>query len=247
MMAFFDLATTPGQPWKNGAGSTQELACWPPGAGMDHFAWRLSVATIARTGPFSVFPGVQRQIMLLGGDGVHLRHARGRWEHLLDQRWQPFAFDGDEPLECRLAGGPSTALNLMLRHGLCSGTLQVLRSAPAPETPAAGLCMVLQGLWQWRGSSSGDGDTARALKAGQGFGWMDQRIEPPGLASAAQHAGAALAWVALTGVPSPSATVRAPSGGRAALAGVPSPSAAVRAPSGGRAALARRPGAGEKT
>ncbi|MCW5284891.1 HutD/Ves family protein [Verminephrobacter eiseniae] len=229
MMAFFDLATTPGQPWKNGAGSTQELACWPPGAGMDHFAWRLSVATIARSGPFSVFPGVQRQIMLLGGDGVHLRHARGRWEHLLDQRWQPFAFDGDEPLECRLAGGPSTALNLMLRHGLCSGTLQVLRSAPAPETPAAGLCMVLQGLWQWRGSSSssGDGDTARALKAGQGFGWMDQRIESPGLASAAQHAGAALAWVALTGVPSPAA--------------------AVRAPSDGRAALVCRPGAGEKT
>ncbi|WP_321161245.1 HutD/Ves family protein [Verminephrobacter eiseniae] len=246
MMAFFDLATTPGQPWKNGAGSTQELACWPPGAGMDHFAWRLSVATIARSGPFSVFPGVQRQIMLLGGDGVHLRHARGRWEHLLDQRWQPFAFDGDEPLECRLAGGPSTALNLMLRHGLCSGTLQVLHAAPAPETPAAGLCMVLQGLWQWRGSS-GDGDTARALEAGQGFGWVDQRIEPPGLASAAQHAGAALAWVALTGVPSPSAAVRAPSGGRAALTGVPSPLAAVRAPSGGRAALVRRPGAGEKT
>src|SRR6218665_3478435 len=135
MMAFFDLATTPGQPWKNGAGSTQELACWPPGACMDHFDWRLSVATIARTGPFSVFPGVQRQIMLLGGDGVHLRHARGRWEHLLDQRWQPFAFDGDEPLECRLAGGPSTALNLILPQCLFNRTLQMLRSPPAPRSP----------------------------------------------------------------------------------------------------------------
>lgn len=198
-MAFFDLATTPGQPWKNGAGSTQELACWPPGADMERFAWRLSVASIARSGPFSMFPGVQRQTMLLGGDGVHLRHAQGRWEHLLDQRWQAFAFDGNEPLECRLAGGPSTALNLMLRRGLWSGTLQVLHAAPAPEVPAAGLCMVLQGLWQWRSSDGGDGDggTARVLKAGQGLWWMDQRIEPPGLASAAQHAGAALAWVAL--------------------------------------------------
>src|SRR6218665_1468821 len=50
---------------------------------------------------------------------------------------------------------------------------------------------------------------ALARQSGQGVGWMDQRIEPPGLASAAQHAGAALAWVALTGVPSPPATLRA--------------------------------------
>ena len=27
-MHFFDLASTPSMPWKNGGGSTQELACW---------------------------------------------------------------------------------------------------------------------------------------------------------------------------------------------------------------------------
>jgi len=33
-MQFLDLAATPSVPWKNGGGSTRELACWPPGAGM---------------------------------------------------------------------------------------------------------------------------------------------------------------------------------------------------------------------
>ena len=46
-LQFFDLATVPATPWKNGGGSTRELACWPLGAGMDAFGWRVSVATIA--------------------------------------------------------------------------------------------------------------------------------------------------------------------------------------------------------
>ena len=82
-MQFLDLAATPSVPWKNGGGSTRELACWPPGAGMDSFAWRVSVATIARPGPFSAFPGVDRQIMLLEGDGVRLQAAAGQWQHAL--------------------------------------------------------------------------------------------------------------------------------------------------------------------
>ena len=36
-LQFFDLATVPATPWKNGGGSTRELACWPLGAGMDAF------------------------------------------------------------------------------------------------------------------------------------------------------------------------------------------------------------------
>ena len=86
-MQFFDLATTPSMPWKNGGGSTQELACWPPGADMNSFEWRGSLATVDRPGPFSAFPAIDRQIMLLGGDGLHLRGPG--WEHRLEQRWQP--------------------------------------------------------------------------------------------------------------------------------------------------------------
>ena len=71
---------------------------------MDSFGWRISVATIAQAGPFSAFAGVDRQITLLDGDGVHLHSADGQINHALDQRWQPFAFSGDVALVCTLLG-----------------------------------------------------------------------------------------------------------------------------------------------
>lgn len=44
-------------PWKNGGGVTREIAAQPPGASLDGFAWRVSVADVAQPGPFSRFPG----------------------------------------------------------------------------------------------------------------------------------------------------------------------------------------------
>ena len=62
-------------PWKNGGGHTTEIAAEPPGAGMASFAWRVSVADIAHDGPFSAFPGVDRTLVLLAGDGMRLATA----------------------------------------------------------------------------------------------------------------------------------------------------------------------------
>ena len=176
-LEFFDLANVPATPWKNGGGSTRELACWPPATaaagGMDSFGWRVSVATIAAPGPFSAFAGVDRQIMLLGGDGVQLTSSG--WQHTLAERWQPFAFSGDEAVDCTMLGGISTDFNLMLRRGVWDGTLQVVRSEPPPT--GAGLCMVLQGQWQ----TVQAGQAARVLTAGQGAWWLDaapQRLRP---------------------------------------------------------------------
>lgn len=185
-LQFFDMATVPTTPWKNGGGSTRELACWPPptgaGASLGEFGWRVSVATIAAAGPFSTFPGVDRQIMLLEGDGVCL--AGGDWQHTLGERWQPFVFSGDAAVDCTLLGGVSTDFNLMLRRGAWGGALQVLREAPPPA--ATGLCMVLQGRWQ----------SPCALKPGQGFWWTNgqgPRIEPV----RGEGVVPMLAWVAL--------------------------------------------------
>ncbi len=183
-MNFFDLATTPSTPWKNGGGSTQELACWPPGADMNSFEWRVSLATVDRPGPFSVFPGIDRQIMLLGGDGLHLRSPG--WEQSLDQRWEPFAFSGDDAVDGAMLGGTSKDFNLMLRRGVWSGSLQVLREAPPPPA-TAGLCMVLQGRWQG----------PRVLQAGQGFWWTGG--QGAGVEPVCDGVGAepVLAWIAL--------------------------------------------------
>ena len=59
-------------PWKNGGGLTHEIAVHPSGAGMAAFEWRVSVAEVAQDGPFSRFPGVDRTLVLLAGNGVRL-------------------------------------------------------------------------------------------------------------------------------------------------------------------------------
>lgn len=161
-LQLFDLAETPASPWKNGGGSTREIMCWPPGADMDSFAWRISVASIAKAGPFSAFAGIDRQIMLLDGDGVHLQ-GQGI-DHMLAQRWQPFAFDGAQALDCTLLGGASTDFNVMVRRGQWTAQLQVLDEPAAAGASAAGLCMVLHGQWQADGAD-------QALSAGQGLWW----------------------------------------------------------------------------
>ncbi|WAT88692.1 HutD family protein [Delftia acidovorans] len=166
-MQRFDLNQIAASPWKNGGGSTREIACWPPGAGMEAFGWRISVATIDQPGPFSAFAGVDRQIMLLDGDGVHLR-GEGI-DHVLDARWQPFAFSGDVALGCSLLGGTSTDFNVMVRRGRWWAQVQVLDSAADAGRADAGLCMVLQGNWQADGA---------ALIPGQGLWWSAQQPDP---------------------------------------------------------------------
>lgn len=194
-MHFFDLATTPSMPWKNGGGSTQELACWPPGADMNSFEWRVSLATVDRPGPFSVFPGIDRQIMLLSGDGLHLRSPS--WEHRLEPRWQPFAFSGDDAVDGAMLGGTSKDFNLMQRRGQWQGPLRVVADAQSPGGAPAGLCLVLQGDWQW----GAQGAEPRALTAGQGFWWGGDGAPVPGRLEPVQAAGAAdapaLVWIAL--------------------------------------------------
>ena len=149
-MQRFDLSAITPSSWKNGGGSTREIACWPAGAGMDDFAWRISVATIDRDGAFSRFAGIDRQIMLLDGGGVRLRSqdAESTVDHVLQQRWQPFAFAGDLPLDCRLLGDVSRDFNVMTRRGQWAAQVAVHEDVVPVATSVAGLYMVLDGTWE---------------------------------------------------------------------------------------------------
>ncbi|BEP65692.1 MULTISPECIES: HutD family protein [unclassified Variovorax] len=161
----FSRATLRATPWKNGGGTTQEIASWPPGAGLDSFGWRVSIATIASPGPFSVFPGIDRQIMLLEGDGVRLFTHDGRVSHRLDVPHQPFAFSGDDPIDCTLLGGASNDFNVMARGGQWRADVQVLeRAADIAPTPH-GVLLALRGEWRLN-----DGE---ALGEGDGLCWAD--------------------------------------------------------------------------
>ena len=162
----FSRSVLPATPWKNGGGSTREIACWPPGAGLANFDWRISIATIAQGGPFSVFEGIDRQIMLLDGDGVQLRsREEGVIDHRLDTPHRPFAFSGDVALDCALLGGSSNDFNVMTRRGRCRAQLQLLDAATSVEACRHGLLFALRGRW-----SLAQGE---AIAADEGVWWAD--------------------------------------------------------------------------
>lgn len=105
-------ADAPEVPWRNGGGLTRELHV----AGSDPFDWRLSAATIPGDGPFSSFPGIDRILVLLQGDGVRLRFGDDGSHALLDRPGAACAFAGERAVDAELLGGPTVDLNLMWRR-----------------------------------------------------------------------------------------------------------------------------------
>ena len=165
MLQRFAITELPRTAWKNGGGSTREIVCSPQRSGLDSFDWRISIATIAQSGPFSVFAGVDRNIMLLQGDGVRLHGASGIY-HRLDTAALPFAFPGDVALECTLLGPASTDFNVMTRRGRAQAKVQVHQQRARLTRTASGLLLALQGGW-----SLSDGSEAMEIAEGQGVWW----------------------------------------------------------------------------
>ncbi len=103
-------------PWKNGGGETVEIAVSPEGVGLADFDWRVSMATVATDGPFSVFPGIDRTLSILDGAGMTLS-IEGRAPERLTQKSEPLPFAADAPTSATLIDGTITDLNVMTRRG----------------------------------------------------------------------------------------------------------------------------------
>lgn len=115
-MRFLRASGRTAVPWKNGGGTTSEVAVFPHGAGFDDFGWRISIADISRGGPFSQFPGIDRTLAMLKGR-VSLAIA-GRDAIALSADMPPVEFPGDVSTSAELIGGPATDLNVMTRRGV---------------------------------------------------------------------------------------------------------------------------------
>ena len=155
-------------PWKNGGGTTQEIATWPPEAGLSAFDWRVSVGTVAASGPFSVFPGMDRTVVLLDGEGMRLRSADGSVVHRLDEPHEPFAFSGDVDVDCTLIGGASSDFNVMTRRSAWVVDVRVFEEGLTLGAAEYGVLMSLDGHWQ-----IGE----EKLNDGEGIWWADIRTE----------------------------------------------------------------------
>ena len=99
----------PSRPWKNGGGTTRDILASPPGASLDEFDWRLSLAQVDRDGPFSRFDNVERTLVLLSG--AMTLHEQGRRIDLV--RHQPFVFAGERAIEATVASGATLDFNVM--------------------------------------------------------------------------------------------------------------------------------------
>ena len=98
-------------PWKNGGGITHE-AIRVPATG-DSFRWRVSVAHIEASGPFSDFAAYSRKMVLLRGAGLALKFPDGECK-VLRRIGDLAEFDGAASTYCELLDGPCVDLNLMV-------------------------------------------------------------------------------------------------------------------------------------
>lgn len=135
-------------PWKNGGGETVEVIVHPEDASLSDFGWRVSMATVASDGPFSVFPGIDRTLAVLSGDGMDLT-IEGLGDRLLTPASAPLPFPADAPTTARLTGGPITDLNVMTRRGAFGHTLThhvVKGSTALPASSGERLLLALEPL-----------------------------------------------------------------------------------------------------
>lgn len=121
-MKHLTLADYRVMPWANGRGQTVELIRVDGPTGM---LWRLSMATVAEDGPFSIFPGIERNLTVISGPGFTLTGEAG---DLPCRPLTPVAFPGDVAVTAAgTGGGPSEDFNVM-----------TARALPRPEVTVEG-------------------------------------------------------------------------------------------------------------
>ncbi|WP_109125325.1 HutD family protein [Dyella sp. C11] len=152
------------QPWKNGMGVTREVLRFPADADGNHFMWRISIADVNSAAPFSTFPGIDRQIVLLEGEGFTMT-LDGDQTHSLTTPRQPFAFAGEAQVDVTMAGGVTRDFNLMVRRAQASGHIDVIDGPGSPVMPADAVLVFL---------AQGTADTPQGTLAA-GDAWQPDR------------------------------------------------------------------------
>jgi environmental stress-induced protein Ves len=111
-------------PWKNGLGSTLEIAtdAAAPGGG---WTWRLSIADLPSRASFSAFPGIDRFIACLAGPGFNLESAGAR--RLVPREGAALSFAGEELATGEPLGPGVRDVNLMLRRDRWRGRMTLAR------------------------------------------------------------------------------------------------------------------------
>ncbi len=145
------------------------------------WSWRVSIADIARDGPFSVFPGMDRQLTLIEGRGIVLRGVSGSMR--LERIGDGVAFPGEQALNVELVDGPVQVWNLMTRRGVVSGSVRLCRGTfERSRLRCHSIALVLEGTYSIRYDEHRD-----ALRRAGDVLWLDPTIDRVELQPASKH------------------------------------------------------------
>lgn len=104
MITLLDPASYLRTPWKNGGGTTVDIA-------FSGDVWRFGRTPIVKAGPFSDYTGFDRVQVLVSGSGLVLETPRGEID--VRQPFRPVRFAGETPIVSRLEAGPVEVVNLI--------------------------------------------------------------------------------------------------------------------------------------
>lgn len=107
--------------WKNQLGWTREITRFPD---TDDWDWRASIAEIESDAAFSAFPGVDRELVLLTGNGLRLRFEDGQ-PVVLPPPHGRHRFAGEDAAHGELLDGRTTDFNLMWRRDAITADLWI--------------------------------------------------------------------------------------------------------------------------
>jgi environmental stress-induced protein Ves len=144
---YLPLAGYTSMPWRNGAGTTREIVREPAQA--ETFAWRLSLATVAVSGPFSSYRGYQRAVALIEGRGFRL-DIKDAPAQVLATRGAHALFPGAAETGCALIDGACTDLSLMVREPGGINAVTRLQIGAQQTLPSA--CDTIQALFVLHGA-----------------------------------------------------------------------------------------------
>lgn len=159
-------------PWRNGRGTTLEIAREPDIG--EPFAWRLSLARIERDDDFSPYPGYSRALVLVAGKRLNLSF-RGHGQCSLDATRRGARFEGGWQTRCAVPEGCCTDLSLIVHKGAAGRPRAivraptVLRLAPTrqllPSSSLHGALFVLDGSVAVAGAARAPRTRGHTLRA----------------------------------------------------------------------------------
>jgi environmental stress-induced protein Ves len=111
-------------PWANGKGTSYEVASDRNAS--NQWSWRVAIAPVVEDGPFSSLPGIDRQLVVVDGNGMVLE-VDGKTVECLPG--DVVSFSGDSTTSARLINGPIVDVGLMTVKGLYAGSMSVVTGA----------------------------------------------------------------------------------------------------------------------